>query len=422
MRKLSIIAILLLITASPLFAYPLNGFKKTGIKRLEGYYYSLNTASGKKNFEKGALLKEEDIKLRLLDKKIILPKQDLDFSRKLKELLGSAASVYGVSLLDLSDPERPLYAAHNDNRIFNPASVGKIIVALALFQTLADIYQDDVVARKKVLRESEIIADHFIISDSHEVPFWLRDEERIKFRPIQIGDKANLWSYLDWMLSASSNAAASIVIKETLALKHFGKRYPPTLEEKNHFFARTNKRELSSLLISILTNTVKRNNLNIGELSQGGFFTRTARSAIPGSSSRASTKELLKYLVLLEEGKLVDKFSSLEIKKLLYMTQKRIRYASSPALSPAAVYYKSGSLYSCKQEVGFVCEDYSGNVDNTMNSVAIVEYPAKNPKFYYLVSLTSNTLRKNSALAHQILATKIQHLIEERHKSKDLPK
>ncbi len=67
-------------------------------------------------------------------------------------------------------------------------------------------------------------------------------------------------------------------------------------------------------------------------------------------------------------------------KRLIYMTQRRIRYASSPALNDAAVYFKSGSLYRCKPEEGFVCRKYEGNVENLMNSVAIVESPAGEPR------------------------------------------
>ena len=50
-----------------------------------------------------------------------------------------------------------------------------------------------------------------------------------------------------------------------------------------------------------------------------------------------------------------------------------------------------------------------------MNSIAIVEAPAKERKLYYLVTLTSNVLRKNSAVDHQTLATRIHRLIEKAH-------
>jgi len=97
------------------------------------------------------------------------------------------------------------------------------------------------------------------------------------------------------------------------------------------------------------------------------------------------------------------------------MTERRIRYASSPALNDAAVYFKSGSLYQCAPEPDFICLKYHGNVMNLMNSVAIVESPAGAPRLFYLVALMSNVLRKNSAVDHQTLATRIHRLIERHH-------
>ena len=104
----------------------------------------------------------------------------------------------------------------------------------------------------------------------------------------------------------------------------------------------------------------------------------------------------------------VDAWSSLEIKRLMYMTARRIRYASSPRLNNAAVYFKSGSQYSCKQEEGFTCGKYMGNVENYMNSVAIVEHDDGRA---YMVVLMSNVLRKNSAVEHQSLATFIDKIL-----------
>jgi hypothetical protein len=97
------------------------------------------------------------------------------------------------------------------------------------------------------------------------------------------------------------------------------------------------------------------------------------------------------------------------------MTERRIRYASSPALYDSAVYFKSGSLYSCKEEPGFKCKKYHGNIKNYMNSLAVVETPAGVNRLFYLATLISNVLYKNSALDHQTLATYIHRLIEADH-------
>ena len=112
---------------------------------------------------------------------------------------------------------------------------------------------------------------------------------------------------------------------------------------------------------------------------------------------------------------MVDYFSSLETKRLLYLTDRRIRYASAPALASSAVYFKSGSYYSCKPDPVVKCKSYRGNKINIMNSVAIVETIDHNPPLYYLVSVVSNVLHKNQALAHQSLATQIHSLIKKMH-------
>ena len=86
------------------------------------------------------------------------------------------------------------------------------------------------------------------------------------------------------------------------------------------------------------------------------------------------------------------------MKRYLYFTKKRYRYAYAPELAQAAVYFKSGSHYRCEPEPGYACGKYRGNAHNLMNSVAIVESPAApGPgRKRYLVALMSNVLRKNS--------------------------
>ena len=233
--------------------------------------------------------------------------------------------------------------------------------------------------------------------------------------PLRIGDRGTLYEFLDWMLSASSNAAASTVIEQLLLLEHYRSDYPVPRPEINRFFTQTPKRELGDLLRTALIGAVPRNGLDVERLRQGSLFTARGKTHVPGTTSYATPHELLRALVRLEQGKIVDRFSSREIKRLLYMTQRRIRYASSPALNHAAVYFKSGSLYQCRPEPGFRCLKYHGNVKNYMNSIAIVESPAGAPRLYYMVALMSNVLRKNSAVVHQTLATRLQRLISDYH-------
>ena len=123
-------------------------------------------------------------------------------------------------------------------------------------------------------------------------------------------------------------------------------------------------------------------------------------------------------MLKMEEGRLVDEWSSREIKRLMYVTERRIRYASAPSLADAAVYFKSGSLFECTKEPGFECGQYMGNVKNYMNSIAIIEYPAGDRKIHYMVTLISNVLRKNSAADHQALASRIQQTMLARRASR----
>jgi hypothetical protein len=186
-----------------------------------------------------------------------------------------------------------------------------------------------------------------------------------------------------------------------------------TPEVQGRFFRDTPRGELARLYIETFETPLSRNGLDLKALRQGSFFTREGKRRVPGSGlSYGTARELIKFLLRMEQGRLVDAFSSREMKRLTYITERRIRYASSPVLSDAAVYFKSGSLYKCAP--GSACRKYHGTVINFMNSVAIVESPAGSRRLYYLVALMSNVLGKNSAVDHQTLATRLHRLIEKR--------
>ncbi len=394
-------------------AFPLDGAATTGITRLEGYRLAqLGQVPGNK-LPAGAMLKLDQIKLRLTNRMGQgLPMPDARLSRRLTTLLGEDAKNYSLSLLDITDPAHPRYAEHQAAVQRNPGSVGKLVIALSLFQTLADLHPDDTEARERLLRNTIVVADDFIRTDHHRVPFWQPEKKRLRKRRLVEGDSANLWSWLDWMLSASSNAAASMVLKQVLLLRHFGRLYPPGHAAEDHYFNHTPKQQLSRDLLSALQQPLIDNGFDTRQFRQGGFFSHTGKRRVPGGSSTANSRQLMRYLLLMEQGKLVDRWSSLQIKRLLYLTRRRIRYASSPALKDAAVYFKSGSFYKCRAEAGFVCNPYTGNVLNLMNSVTEVEWPAGAPKLVYMVVVTSNVLRKNSAVAQQTLATRLHRLMQ----------
>jgi len=315
-----------------------------------------------------------------------------------------AVPVLGVVFGVLTLGERP--------RALEWAGIGLIVVALALFQALADTYPQDIEARKRILKTTIVTADGFSQSDHHTVRMFDPATRKLVRRTIRIGDQASLYEYLDWMLSPSSNSAAGMVMREAMLIRQYGTAYPPAEAEIKRFFGDTPKKDLTALFERTFLEPVAKNGLDPEGLRQGSIFTATGKRIVPGAGgSYGTARELLRYLLRMEQGRLVDVWSSREIKRMLYVTERRIRYASSPALAEAAVYFKSGSLYKCAPEPGYKCKPYAGNVKNYMNSATIIESPAGERRLYYMSTLITNVLRKNSAAEHQALATRLQQLI-----------
>ncbi len=404
---------LTLVSAGSLIGYPLDGIDFTGIKRLEGIRLAQQGVIRGPKRVNGAKLPLEKIDLRLTGfGPIDIPQADPELSAGIRKILGEDAKAYSVALLDISNGSAPRFGVVNPSYKANAGSVGKLAVVLGIFQALADISPEDEQKRIDILRNTMITADEFILSDHHKVPFWNIGDNAVKYRPIKKGDIASLWTYLDWMMSASSNAAAAMVQKEMMLMNEFGSSYPPPDSVSDHFFKTRTKKELKELFAKSMQKPFVQNGLNLDAFRQGSFFTWNGKKKVAGTTSYATSKELIHYLLKLEQGLLVDTFSSREIKRLMYMTGKRIRYASSPALYSSAVYFKSGSLYKCRPEPEFKCRKYQGNVLNQLCSVAIIEHPASEPSMHYFVAVMSNVLKKNSAVAHQTLATRLHRLLE----------
>jgi hypothetical protein len=419
LTRLAAVAALLLPFAPGALAYPLDGYDYTGIYRLKAQrMVQTGKAKGKKR-PPGELLPLKDVQLRLLDHRgLELPPPDPKLTAAVRRLLGPEADRYGIALLDLSDINAPRYAEVNGLQRQNPGSVGKIMVALGIFQVLADIHPDDIKARERILRETIITADIYSVYDHHTVMKSDPKTGRVWREPIKQGDRASMWTYLDWMMSPSSNSAAAMLEKQLILMKYFGKNYPPSPEEEARFVEETNYNSRGKIFASAIQDPVTRNGLDLRYLRQGSFFTHQGKKRVAGTSSYATARELTRFMLKLEQGKLVDEWSSREIKRLMYVTERRIRYGSSGVLRQSAVYFKSGSLYSCEPEPGFTCKKYHGNKRNYMNSIAMIESPAGQNRLYYLVSVVSNVLRKNSAQDHRDLARAIQGHLLRKHPAK----
>ena len=175
-----------LLPAGMAAAYPLYGSEQAGIGRVEHARLAHEGVVEGRQRVKGELLSLGQVDLRLLDRPDLeLPAPDPDFSRAVAALLSEAADLYGLAVLDLSDPSRPRYGEINGEVPRNPGSVGKILAALALFQALADAYPEDMAKRFAVLRDTRVTADDFILRDHHPVRFW-NSETRASNSPTRL--------------------------------------------------------------------------------------------------------------------------------------------------------------------------------------------------------------------------------------------
>jgi len=423
MRRATVARLLLVASAGsplavPAAGYPLDGYETTGIRRLLAYRrVQEGQLPGSFTLPPGALFGRDAIRLHLagLDQPYDVgpgTAVDPDLQAGLERLLAARDPSYRVALVDISDPARPRFAAVKPDEGYIPGSVGKLLVLTALFDQLAKRFPGDTEARSTLLRTVEVTADSFVMPSSHSVPIVNDDATTLEHRPIRLGDRFTLWEWLDHMVSPSSNAAASMVWKQALLMAVFGEAYPPSAEEEARFFAETPSSQLSERSVRLLEEPLARAGLDTEHLRLRTFFTAGASRLIPGRSSYSVPRELVRWLVRLEQGRLVDHWSSLEMKRLLYFTRRRYRYASSSELSGSRVYFKSGSLYRCRPEPDYQCAQYRGNDTNLMHSVAIVETPSSHGDRVYLVSMMSNVLKSNSANEHRELAGQIEGLVQ----------
>ena len=395
--------------------YPTDGYEATGIRRL-AYVDKMRKGEIKSTLPKGAMKTLGEIKLNLTDSADVfangLPEVDEKLQKSINGLFPNLDDSYSIAVLDIT-PGKPMrYAGRKERTGFQPGSVGKLAIIVALFDQLNKLYPDSFQKRQELLKNTLVLAGKWAVPNEHTVPFYDPETGKLFKRTVQEGDVFSLYEWADHMLSVSSNAAASVVWREVMLMNAFGKEYPVSQERADEYFATTKKSELSDMAMNLVNEPLRNLGITEQEWRLGSFFTRGAGNYVPRQGgSLGSPVGLMKFLVAVERGVVIDKASSLEIKRLMYMTDKRIRYAAAAELSGAAVYFKSGSLYSCQAEEGFVCKKYHGNKANYMNSVAIIEHPDNTT---YLVVLMSNVLKKNSSGDHYGLATWIDRIIRKK--------
>lgn len=417
-KTLLLIAVVLICSAFTIENfYPIDGYARTGIKRLKRLEMIKNgELTEKSTLPAGAFKSYLDIKLNLSSKSDLgldtFLKKDSGFQAKISALFKGLDRSYSLAVLDISNPDSIRYASRNETSGYQPGSVGKLAVLTGLFDQLAKIYPDSFEKRLELLRTKKVKSGQWGMTDVHTIPIFHLETNKLERRQVAPSDVFTLFEWTDFMMSVSNNGAASIVWREVLLMRAFGEKYPTlTQADADAYFKNTPKSELSNLGIEVVNLPLRNLGITEEEWRLGTFFTRGAGTYVPGKGgSTGSPIGLMKFLIQLEQGKIIDPASSLEMKRLMYMTDSRIRYAKSSALKNAGVYFKSGSLYKCDRSKDESCGKYKGNVYNYMNSVAIVEHPDGK---VYLVALMTNVLRKNSASDHMELAAKIDRIIRE---------
>jgi hypothetical protein len=419
-RVLIPVTLMAMIFAAQIFAYPLDGADDSGIRRLYAIIAQQSAPTGPK-LVKGSLLNNTDIQLTLAGKSY-----DKDFDKQpvhpqlqfaLESIFKTRDPSYGVVVIDITNPDQPAWAAVRPDIKENVGSVGKIIVMAGLFNALARAFPD-IEDRKRVLRETIVTAGDWVNTDSHRVPHYIESENKNQPAVPVPADKFALSEWIDHMISASSNASASVVWRETMLMYHFGAAYPVSQAEADEFFKKTPGPQLLQLAQKVNNEPLQAVGIQAKDMQQGSFWTRVGKSRVPGIQSYGTPRELARYLFQLEQGHLVDDWSSLEMKKYFYMTSRRYRYAYPPELHNSAVYFKSGSLYQCVPEEGFRCAKYAGNKRNMMNSIVIIEsLPGAEQYYRYIVAMISNVLKVNSAWDHSRLGAAIHAAVLTRNET-----
>jgi len=395
-------------------AYPLDGAEESGIQRLVGYQVAQQAAKGPK-LPKGALLPSAEIRLTLIGHADapLFDEAPMDPSllAAVESIFAGRDPSYGFVVVDMSDPEHIAWAGIRPDTRQLPGSVGKLVTMVGLFDALARAFPD-VADRRRILKETRVTGGDWVLWDEHAVPKFDPETQTNRSAIAQPEDTFTLAEWIDHMISASANAAGTVVWRESMLLSHFGSRYPVSAEEAQAYWRETPKSELTARSLEVSHGPLQGLGIRMSDLQQGSMWTRTGKRYVPGVLSYATPRTLAQLTFRMEQGRLVDPWSSLEMKRYLYMTKRRYRYAYAPELAGAAIYFKSGSFYVCRPEEGYRCGKYMGNAKNFMNVVTIVEWPGTSTR--YLVALMSNVLKVNSAWDHARLAVAVDEAVRTR--------
>lgn len=406
-----------------LAAYPIDGYWTTGIRRLLRLELMMTgELDGRNKLTPGSTRRLADIDLLLCGRPVrkeltALPEPDSLLQAELDDLMQRMNPNYSITVLDLTPGETPVYAERRPEIGYQPGSVGKLAVLTGFFTELEKVYPNSFKKQQQLLKNKYVMAGKFGVYDHHTVPFFDTITYAYNKRVVKESDIFSLYEWADHMTSVSNNGAASIVWREAMLMRTFGKDYPKlTQEQADLYFKETPRDSLARVANRIVNDPLRALGITHDEWRLGSMFTRGATGIVPPMGGSIGTpKGLMKWLLALERGEIISYESCLEMKRLIYMSDRRIRYARAEVLDSAAVCFKSGSLYSFLD--GTPRKKYAGSRYNYMNSVAIVEHKDGTS---YLVAMESNVLNKNSAYDHYMLATRIDGMLRKYRKKEEI--
>ena len=268
-----------LLAAETAAAYPLDGYPETGIRRLLGISLAVQGVIRDVAQPPGALLPMKDVDLRLEGQTFDLPSPDPAFTGQVKGLLGGQLGGYGLAVLDVHRSGRPRYAEHRGDDKQNVGSVGKIVVRLALFQARATLPRRHRGAPGGCGGPPSSPPRLLAVRPPHRGMF--DPDETLTRRPIQIGDRASLWEYVDWMRSRARTRRPGWSCREAHAAPAVRPRVSPAEAETAVSSGHAEGRPHAPLRQDLLR-AVTRNGLDLDRLRQGSVFTAGGKRVVPG--------------------------------------------------------------------------------------------------------------------------------------------
>lgn len=422
-------------------AFPVDDYARTGIRRLKFQQDALDGLHRGPKLTPGQRWRSADIKLRMRDQgrdfelNNATPKDPFLQPALEKVLKQWSWHKYDVVILDITDPAHPRYAAVNENVSLTPGSVAKLLVASGMFDQLKQRFPNDIAARENMLKNTIVAADDWAMKDSHDLPVITGPNlDKSVSRRVAIGDKFSLWEWMDGALSASNNSAASMMWREAALMKALGPAYPPAKYDAA-LWKEIGRDGLTNASFDVVNKPLIDAGIDPEVLKLRLYFTKGAGKYIRSQPCGATALSLVQWLLRVEQGRMVDEWSSLELKKMMYLTRRRVRYLHTHKLDNFAAFFKSGSLFKFKPETTERVQ-YEGDEQNVLNSLieidttppsaealAAVTGPAAElaaktvslnaagKPYVYLVAVMSNELKRNAAEDHARLAEAIHSLV-----------